>query len=175
MSKQLTLSECHTDTGDKAFSRRTGQFGPTSKTLQETRQENNIFVDNPVSSSTTIIINDRCNLGSSREPEDDNNSDSDSSQDYAKEKDTGDARLEASHSNATDDAPTDIAAGLDEAPAQPKIKFPATLKGNKDRSLQAIGINTTIGLNILEKNAAYCYPCRFFPQTLESIGILSQE
>ena len=166
MSKQLTLSECRTDTGDKAFSRRTGRFGPTSKskTLQETRQENNIFVDNPVSSSTTIIINDRCNLGSSREPEDDNDSDSDSSEDYAKEKDVGDARLEASHSNETDDAPTDIAAGPDEAPVQPKIKFPATLKGNKHRSFRADWYKHYNWLEYSRKrNAAYCYPCRFFP------------
>lgn len=30
-----------------------------------------------------------------------------------------------------DDVPTDIAVGPDQIPVQPKIKFPATLKGNK--------------------------------------------
>ena len=59
--------------------------GPNTRTLQE----NTIYVDNAVSSSTTIIINDSCNLGSSLEPEDGNNSDadlSDFSEDCAQDK-----------------------------------------------------------------------------------------
>ena len=135
---------------------------PNTRTLQE----NTIYVDNAVSSSTTIIINDSCNLGSSLEPEDGNNSDadlSDFSEDCVQDKDAGDASLEASRSNATDDAPTDIAACPEQAPAQPKIKSPATLKGNKHHSFRADWYKQYRWLEYSrERNAAYCYPCRLF-------------
>ena len=70
------------------------------------------------------------------------NSDSDSSQDctVVQDKDADDVPLETtSRASVTDDVPTptDIATGPDQAPVQPKKKFPATLKGNKHRSFRA--------------------------------------
>lgn len=50
-----------------------------------------------------------------------------------------------------DDVPTDTAAGPDQTPAQPKIKFPSTLKGNKYHSFALSGINSTVCLNIQER------------------------
>lgn len=144
MAKQLTLFECRSDTADK----------------------NTVSVDNP----TTIIINDSnlaFMLGG------------DSSQDCVQhtepvqDEDAGDAHqphpdpeqaeLMTTSTSATDDVPTDIAAGPDQTPVQPKIKFPATLKGNKYRSFSSEWYKRYSWLEYSrEKDAAYCYPCRLF-------------
>ena len=126
------------------------------------------WVDNPTSSTTTIVINDCCSLAFSQDAED-----GDSSQDCAQytelvqDKDADDTPLSplktTTHTSATDNVPTDIAAGPDQAPAQPKMKFPATLKGNKHRSFRADWYKRYRWLEYSrERNAAYCYPCRLF-------------
>ena len=138
-------------------------------------QENTVFVDNPTSSTITIVINDCCSLAFSQDAEDglDGNGDSDSSQDCSQytelvqDKDADDAPLSPlktiAHTSATDNVPTDIAAGPDQAPVQPKMKFPATLKGNKHRSFRADRYKRYRLLEYSrERNAAYCYPCRLF-------------
>ena len=135
MAKQLTLYECRSDMAKTRNETQSFEGnGRISDTQGDTRilQENTVFVDNPTS-STTIIISNSCSLIFSQE----GNSDSDSSQDCVKivqDRDAGDGHLETtSRTSATDDAPTDIAAGPDKAPVQPKMKFPTTLKGNEYR------------------------------------------
>ena len=83
--------------------------------------------------------------------------------------DVGDAQPElccepiTTSTSAADDVPTDIAAGPDQTPVQPKIKFPATLKGNKHRSFRSEWYKGYHWLEYSrERDAAYCYPCRLF-------------
>ena len=70
MSKQLTLLQCCTNTGDETKSVSDSQslegnskifdaVLPSGQPNTCLPQENTIFAENPVSSSTTIIINDR--------------------------------------------------------------------------------------------------------------------
>ena len=63
----------------------------------------------------------------------------------------------------TDDVLTDIAAGPDQPPVQPKIKFPTTLNGNKHRSFNSEWYKQYRWLEYSRaRDAAYCYPCRLF-------------
>lgn len=140
MAKQLTLFECCSDTGDSENNQgemRTqssnegngrNRISNTTGQIFRILQENTIFIDNPTS-STTIIINDSSSLTFSL---DGNN---DSSQDCAQHTDVQDEDVNNAHpefmtssTSAADDPPTDIAAGPDQTPVQPKIKFQATLK-----------------------------------------------
>ena len=50
-------------------------------------------------------------------------------------------------SHVADNVPTDIAAGPDQAPVQPKIKFQTTLIGNKHCSFNSV-TNNVVGWSI---------------------------
>ena len=74
MSKQLTLFKYCSDTtknrrtlGEQSSGSSEGNVRsePSDTASHGTRilQKNTVFVDNPTSSTTTIIINDRCSLG----------------------------------------------------------------------------------------------------------------
>lgn len=166
MAKQLTLFECRaasdTYANNQAKKRKTD-----SSTTQEnarsdikTLQENNIFVDNPTG-PTTIIINDSCNPVVSL---------SDSRHDLMHTEHVQDEGISDTHSepmtstsHVADDIQTDIAAGPDQTPVQPKIKFPTTLKGNKHRSFNSEWYKQYHWLEYSRvRDAAYCYPCRLF-------------
>ena len=124
-------------------------------------QENTVFVDNPTG-PTTIIINDHCNpivsLG-------DNGDSREDSAEPLQDEDAGDAAHPEPMTTSTsaDDIPTDIAAGPDQTPVQPKINFPTTLKGNKHRSFNSDWYKQYRWLEYSRgRDAAYCYPCRLF-------------
>ena len=92
-------------------------------------QENTIFIDGP--GSTTIVINENPSTASS------NSSSSGQDTELVQTESTegcDDSHLEPTTSTSIADFPTDIAAGPDQPPVQPKITFPTTLKGNKYRS-----------------------------------------
>ena len=62
-----------------------------------------------------------------------------------------------------DNVSTDIAVGPDQIPVQPKIKFPATVKGNKHHSFHSECYRLYCWLKYSkEKDAAYCYACPLF-------------
>lgn len=58
---------------------------------------------------------------------------------FVRDEDTGDTHPEptTSTSHTACDIPIDIAAGPDEAPVQPNMKFPTTLQGNRHRSFNS--------------------------------------
>ena len=127
-------------------------------------QENTIFVENPTS-SITIIINDSCSLTLNSLADN-----SDSSQNCAEFVQDEDAAGEAAHpelmtttcttTSAADNVPMDIAAGPDQSPVQPKMRFPATLKGNKQCSFCVEWYKWYHWLEYSRvRDAAYCYPC----------------
>ena len=133
MAKQLTPFECRS-----ANNRRIETQSPNEGSAGRILQKNTIFVENPTS-STTIIINDSCSLTLNNLADN-----SDSSQDCTEFVQDEDAAGEAalpelmtttctttSAGSAAGNVPTDIAAGPDQSPVQPKMRFPATLKGNK--------------------------------------------
>ena len=68
-----------------------------------------------------------------------------------------------SRTSRASDIPTDIATGPEQVPVRPKLNFPATLKGNKHYSFGSEWYKSYCWLEYSrEKDAAYCYACRFF-------------
>ena len=187
MSKQLTLFECRSDTTQSTNSQETvrtrttqssneGNSRWTIATNTRILQDNTVFVDRPTS-STTVVINDSCSLAFSLGVGGDSDSElSDSNQDCAQNTELvqdGDAAnahpklimptTQATSTRTAGDVPTDIAAGPDQTPVQPNIKFPATLIGNKHRSFRSEWYKRYHWLEYSrERDAAYCYPCRLF-------------
>lgn len=177
MAKQLTLFECRSGSSGSDMARLRGStetqpsLAPTLGNgrvngIRQIVQDNTVFVEN--SASTTIVINDSCNLAFSHGDNSDCDSTKDCIQEFVQNEDDGNTNCEtsqttASCTSATDDVPTDIASGPDEAPVQPRIKFPTTLKGNKHRSFCSEWYKQYRWLEYSrERNAAYCYPCRLF-------------
>ena len=181
MSKQLTLFECRSDTANSRETVRTritqspNEGNSRQTTNTRSLQDNTVFVDRPTS-STTVVINDSCSLAFSLGVGGDSDSElSDSNQDCAQNAELvqdGDAAnahpelmptTQATSTRTAGDVPTDIAAGPDQTPMQPNIKFPATLKGNKHRSFRSEWYKRYRWLEYSrERDAAYCYPCRLF-------------
>ena len=195
MSKQLTLFECRSDTTNSRETVRTRATQSSnegnSRWTTNTRilQDNTVLVDRPTS-STTVVINDSCSLAFSLGVGDDSDSElSDSNQDCAQNTELvqdGDAAnahpelimptTQATSTHTAGDVLTDIAAGPDQTPVQPNIKFPATLKGNKHRSFRSEWYKQYCWLEYSrERDAAYCYPCHLSPQNLGSTGKPSQK
>ena len=92
--------------------------------IQPTLQENIVFVDSPTG-PTTIII-DSCNPVVSLGSNGDSRHNFTQCMELAQDEAAGDTHPESTTSTshaATDDVPTDIAAGPDQPPVQPKIKL----------------------------------------------------
>ena len=107
-------------------------------------QDNTINIDKP-SGSTMIIINN----GQSSSPS--------TSHPF-----THSAAATATHT----DFPSDIAQGPLQSPVQPRMKFPSTTVGNKKRSFNSDWYKNYKWLEYsVQKDAAFCYPCRFFATT----------
>ena len=121
-------------------------------------QENTIFIDGP--GSTTIVINENPSTAFS------NSSSSGQDTELVQTESTegcDDSPLEPTTSTSIADFPIDIAAGPDQPPVQPKIKFPTTLKGNKYRSFNLEWYKQYCWLEYSRvRDAAFCYPCRLF-------------
>ena len=68
-----------------------------------------------------------------------------------------------SSTSRASDIPTDIATRPEQAPVQPKLNFPATLKGNKHHNFCLEWYKSYCWLEYSrEKDAAYCYACHLF-------------
>jgi len=66
-------------------------------------------------------------------------------------------------SSKASDVPADIATRPEQAPVQPKLNFPTTLKGNKHCSFRSEWYRSYCCLEYSrEKDTAYCYACRLF-------------
>ena len=116
-------------------------------------QDNTINIDKP-SGSTTIIINNGQSPSASGSP----------TQSAA-------AATQAQH----DKFPSDVAQGLLQSPVQPLINFPSTTVGNKKRSFNSDWYKKYKWLEYsIQKDAAFCYPCRFFPTTTRSVDTFTR-
>ena len=59
--------------------------------------------------------------------------------------------------------PSDIAASPNQSPVQPNLQYPVTVIGGKRRSFNSLWYKKYHWLEYSrEKNAVYCFPCRFF-------------
>ena len=116
-------------------------------------QDNTINIDKP-SRSTTIIINNGQSPSAS-----------------------GSSTQSAVAATQTQHAkfPSDIAQGLLQSPVQPLINFPSTTVSNKKRSFNSDWYKKYKWLEYsIQKDAAFCYPCRFFATTTRSVDTLTR-
>lgn len=149
-AKQLTLFECQSETGNPPKRRKTDTS--SAQKNGKTLQENSIVVENPTG-STTIVINDRPMLSLAS-----GSTSSDFGQGLP-----SDIHSEPVKSKTADGVPSDIAAGPDQSPVQPKMKFPSKWMGDKYRHFHSEWYQLYKWLEYSqEKDAAYCYPCRLF-------------
>lgn len=130
-------------------------------------QQNYITLDKPIG-STTIVINKVVDVQSNKyESSDESDSEAESEPDDDPDDATEvEVPVTVSHGaeSQKDSLPSDIAQSVVQSPVQPNVKFPFTKFGSSKRRFRLNWYRKYKWIEYsVDRNAAFCYPCRLFP------------